>query len=534
MFNITPNLQMMLSHRQRPLSHIDKKIQHNLNRTSYKFSAKQLNIKINNIEKITKKYYSNILHKKVQNNSFSRAIQQKKLFYKKIYNKNYGNDDVLGLHEYLNIRKEKNPIWTKEYSNSRLSSTTTYRKINLRTKSIQKSINDQDEFKNSEGSNEKNRDKKSISINNKIDKFSETNDQEFMKEYSNIVMTKGRPISVSFLMNKEKNIEKEKEKQIEIKPEEVMSDEIRLKNTYIFKFGYIKNILQKVLPNSDYIRSIVRTTFINKTKRLTKCFESYNKILLKLISDETCLESFYNFCEEIIGWQKIVLDEIRYLKKENTNLKNSKKKIELDLNVKNNKIKEINENIIRYDLIKVKKGKLFESKINQLKQDFIEDESKYVNTIYNLRKEIAQLIKILGKYKEEKMNVDELKNKIEELSIELADSKEIIFNNKYTQRSKDHLTNTYIDELNQKIIDFDKEKNKWKEENDELSEEIINLKAKVDRMNETIKRKDKIISDLEKQIKEKQNKIYLFNEENLKIPSNTKFVGQNKNNQFFE
>ena len=222
------------------------------------------------------------------------------------------------------------------------------------------------------------------------------------------------------------------------------------------------------------------------------------------------------------------------MKKENTNLKNSKKKIELDLNVKNNKIKEINENIIRYDLIKVKKGKLFESKINELKQGFIEDESKYVNTIYNLRKEIAQLIKILGKYKEEKMNVDELKNKIEELSVELADSKEIIFNNKYSQRSKDHLTNTYIDELNQKIIDFDKEKNKWKEENDELSEEIINLKAKVDRMNETIKRKDKIISDLEKQIKEKQNKIYLFNEENLKIPSNTKFVGQNKNNQFFE
>ena len=132
------------------------------------------------------------------------------------------------------------------------------------------------------------------------------------------------------------------------------------------------------------------------------------------------------------------------------------------------------------------------------------------------------------------MNVDELKNKIEELSVELADSKEIIFNNKYSQRSKDHLTNTYIDELNQKIIDFDKEKNKWKEENDELSEEIINLKAKVDRMNETIKRKDKIISDLEKQIKEKQNKIYLFNEENLKIPSNTKFIGQNKNNQFFE
>ena len=112
------------------------------------------------------------------------------------------------------------------------------------------------------------------------------------------------------------------------------------------------------------------------------------------------------------------------------------------------------------------------------------------------------------------MNVDELKNKIEELSVELADSKEIIFNNKYSQRSKDHLTNTYIDELNQKIIDFDKEKNKWKEENDELSEEIINLKAKVDRMNETIKRKDKIISDLKKQIKEKQNKIYLFNEEN--------------------
>ena len=56
-----------------------------------------------------------------------------------------------------------------------------------------------------------------------------------------------------------------------------------------------------------------RTTFKNMSTNLSKSFETCNKILLDKISDENCLQSFYNFCEETINWQKMVLDEIRYL-----------------------------------------------------------------------------------------------------------------------------------------------------------------------------------------------------------------------------
>ena len=50
----------------------------------------------------------------------------------------------------------------------------------------------------------------------------------------------------------------------------------------------------------------------------------------------------------------IALDEIRYLKKENIYLIKKQKILDKEISTKKNEIKEINENIIKYDLNKVK------------------------------------------------------------------------------------------------------------------------------------------------------------------------------------
>ena len=520
MFNITPEYKLVLKHNQRPYSNIDKKTQLPTNKSFNEYSSKDLLLnKVNNKEKNTKKFYLNI-HRK-------NSIEQKKLFYNKIYNKNYGNKDALGLSKFLSIEKKtrKSNMRTKEYSSSRLSSTTTFRKINLKSKSHHKT---QEELKSYDYSYEKDKIKDNVGsyiakIKNrkKVDKTMQINDEELKKIYNNS-MTKRRPVSVSMLLNREKDIPKK----IDIKPEEVNSDEIKVKNIFIIKFGYILDMFKKAISGSDWIRMDFRTTFINISTNLSKSFEIYNKLLLTKLSDENCLQSLYNFCEEIISWQKLAIEEIRHLKKENIYLTRRKEFLEKELNTKKEEIKELNNDIIKYDLNRVNKGKQDDSKAEKIKKDFINIESNYVNTIYQLQKERTELNILLGKNKKEKINTDELKNKIKKLREELAECKTIIFKNEFNQKSKDKLNNIYIDELSQKISDFDKEKEIWKEKEIKVTGEMINLKIKIERLNEIIKEKDNKIEELEKKIYE--NKINSFLDSNIKIHANTQFISEKK------
>ena len=55
---------------------------------------------------------------------------------------------------------------------------------------------------------------------------------------------------------------------------------------------------------------------------------------------------------------------------------------------------------------------------------------------------------------------------------------------------------------------------------------MINLKIKIERLNEIIKEKDNKIEELEKKIYE--NKINSFLDSNIKIPANTQFISEKK------
>ena len=507
---------------KRPFSNIDKNIQYPSNQTFTKSISKDFNLNTNIDVKVPKKYYLDISQIRKE------SLLQKKLFYNKIYNRNYENKDKLGLSAFLSIQKEKKSTKTRDNSRSRLSSTATYRKINLRTKSLQKTQSDKESYYLSYDK-DKFSDKNKLlkEKNNKIDKICEINDEEFKKIYNNNSISKKRPISVSMLLNKEKNIEKK----IELKPEDINSEKINSKNIFIIKFGYFLEMFQKVISGIDWVRPDFKTTYSNITTNLSKGFETFNKILIEKTSDEKCLQSLCHFCHEILSWQKLAIDEIRHLKRENIILNRRQNNLELEQKKMKEEIKEINNDIIKYDLIKVKKGRSDESKVEKIKKEYIDMESNYVVTIYQLKNEIGQLTELLGKYKGEKNYTDELRNKIKRLKEELAENKTIIFKNNFQQKNKDKLIDIYIEELTEKINNFDNEKNIWKEKENKLSEEMINIKIKLERMNEVIKEKDNTILELQKIINQYETKAYL---ENLaKVPANTSFINEKKLKQNF-
>ena len=512
----------------RPISNMDKQIQSCSNKNFSDFIPIPPSIKISKKEKNQQNKYINISHRNV-NNSFSNTLQQKKLFYNRIYNQNYGSNDKydkFGLSEFIKIegeKKNKSPFKLKDFSNTRLSSTKAYRKINLKSKNTLKNKKVKSEEIKSYDYLYNNKNDRFFS--KKKDKIMQINDEELEHIYSKNSKDnlKKRPISVSSMLL---NNEKSTEKIIDIKPEEIKSGQMKLKNIYKIKFGYILDLFQKALSNSDWFRLDFRTTFINITKNFIKSYEVFYKLLLDKISDEKCLQSLYLFCEEMKNWQKLTMAEIRFLKKENINLSKKQKYSEKELITKKEELKEINEKIVKYDLNKVKKGKIAELEVQKIKGNFINQESSYINTIYQKRKEINELNKVLEKYKQEKLLNDELKIQIKQLREELAENKAKVIRNEFNQKQKDKLANIYVEELSLKIDDFDQERNLWKEKENKLQEENVNLQKKLERINEVLKEKDLMISELQKQINEV--KYNSFFNENLKNPINIKFMAEQK------
>ena len=83
------------------------------------------------------------------------------------------------------------------------------------------------------------------------------------------------------------------------------------------------------------------------------------------------------------------------------------------------------------------------------------------------------------------------------------------------------MVNLYIEELNRKIEEHDKEKEQIKNNEFKLSEEIVNLKAKINSLNDAIKEKELIISDL-------QNRFNNSNNEDIIGPAKIKFIAETK------
>ena len=169
---------------------------------------------------------------------------------------------------------------------------------------------------------------------------------------------------------------------------------------------------------------------------------------------------------------------------------------------------------------------MFELKAKRLENEYINEASKNIDTIYKLTEEINQLKIVLGKNKKEKLNNDELKNQVKRLKEELAESKTIIIKNKYNQNNKDKLNEVYIEELEEKIEGFENEKKFWGEKENKISEELIKYKVKVERMTESIKEKDKIILELHKNLN--KNKTISIVDNFVKNPVDTKFISEQK------
>ena len=414
----------MIKENLRPFSHFGRANRNQPNRTFSEEISKQIKLKLHNHPK---KYYININNRKI-NNSFTKLLQQKKLFLHKIYNRNNGRSDELGLSAFLQVQNEKGTtnintlIRTKDFSSTRLSSSYTYQKINLKSK-INHRGQKQDLEEHKSFENTFFNDNKIYSNNiSKQDKISEVKNDELniidnikKNNYNkNNDNNKNKHISVSALFDKQQQQQQFNEEKIDIKCDDLNPD-MKVKNCFIIKFGSLLNIFQKIISNGDWIRMNYRTTFENISTNLSKRFDICYNILLNKILDENCLQSFNNFCEEIINWQKMAMDEIRHLKKENIYFIKKQKLLEKELNIRKNEIKDINENIIKYDLNKVKKGKLIEKKVEKVKNNFNNIESNYILIIYQLQKEIEELKNVLGEKKDEKMNNDELKLEIKNL-----------------------------------------------------------------------------------------------------------------------
>ena len=530
---------MELRPNSRTFSTLNKMTQFPSNKTINSFISKQINLeKEKEQEPKEKRYYLNLSHRNAYN-TFSKALKNKKLFYNKIYNRNLRNIDSLGLAKFIKIKSEKirGPMREKDFSSTRISSTNTHRRINLRPKINQKTQENDNNNKSSEFSYDK--DKTSFKLdsycnyNNKREANCDINNNEFMQIYNKIKNKKNDSkknlLSVSsLLINKEKNIDNNIDSIIDVKPVDINQEKMKIKNMYIIKYGDISNQFNKIISINELIRPIYRGKFSTITNNISSKFEKYNKILLEKTSDENCLQTFFNFCEEMTSWQKLVIEEIRHLKKENIYLDKRQKFFEKELNIKRYEIKEINESIIKYDLNKLKKGKLSEEKSQKIKNNFKNIESNYIITIYQLKEEINNLNKIIERNKEENKYNETLKKNLTNMSKELDKNKNFIFKNDLNQRHKDILSNLYIEELRHKIEENDKEREKIKENELSLSEEIVILKAKIDSLNDIINEKDIIILNLQTQINDNKIKNGMsYNEKDI-APAKIKFIAETK------
>lgn len=533
MFNITSKFNQKLKHKSRPLSNIDKKIQFpsNLKNETFNYRPSKdlyiiFNKENNNNLKTKKKSYLNLSQKIFKKQSYNDALLQKKLFYNKIYNKHYGNSgnkDTLGLSQLFNIKHASKNF---KCCTSRLSSTSTYRKINLKSKRIYKT---QEEIKNSR---ENSLEKKHIL---KLDKMCEIKDKDFEKiNSSNYSTYISRPISVTYkslLLKNKNNNNNENNKNIssdniiKIKESDINVESMKIKNLYIVKYGEILDNFQKFVSKADWIRMNYRSSYINITTNLFKSFEKFYKLMLDKLSDEMCLESFIYFCEKILAWQKFASDEIRYLKKENILLNRNYDKSEKELNEKRNVIKKINENIIKYDLNKVRKGKKDESEVEKIKNEFIKAESKNTDIKYKLIFKIFELKKNLEKNQKENDDINKLKTKTRELEENLAENRTFIKKQEFEYNKRDKLNNEYIEELLSKMEEYDKDKQAWNEKEDNFNNEMIGIKAKVNRLNDIIKEKNELIEKLKMEINGKNQDNYNINDDNIiNIPVNMKVI----------
>ena len=564
--------------KKRPLSCVNKKTQYSGNNLPFSFSQKIPQLKFTNKEykrniskgNLTERKFNNDLanlsyklstkEKKPLNvpQYFSKVETPKKIIYNHLLEKNIKNNEELGLFEFLIINNESiaqkrvNSLKkvNKAQSTSRLSSAgfhNNFSDFQIKTKNNNSFIN-----KNNKNNKnifnlfrkyEREIIKKKILNNTNINKEINSNNNislDISKKksitYKSLFNNSSRIKNFSEINSKEIIDNKEKEKETEndnicqnIDINTVETDSIKIKNTYLIKFANIAELYKKFFANSDWIRVDFRKTFLNILTNVFKSLEEYNKFILykykinDILSTDiwaSSLKSFHDFCGNVLKWQKLMIDEIRFVKKENIYLNKKLFHIENDLDVKDQEIKDINKNIIKYDLDKVKYGKIAYEKVEKVKNDYINHESNYVLTIYQLENELKQLSEVLRKNKVDKNYLDNLQKKFNSIRDEYDKNKADYKEYEYQSENKIMLLTQYNNELNQKINNLENELKSIKDKENGYMEEIIILKSKIDYLNKMVNQKEINISQLKIEI----NKLTEMKRAGMLQPAKTIFI----------
>ena len=547
-----------------PLSCLDKKTQYSNKNLPFDFPSKASESKSpiinpNNNEYLKESLTDRKLSKNLDNFSYKIFFKEnnslkiphylrnietpKKIIYNHLFEKNIEDVEDLGLSEFIVINNEslmrkfdntpKNII--KNNSGSRLTSASLYHDANLSNKNISN-------FKSKLNKNNSFNKQKNKSIYNNFYKYKKdyikkrllsniarnknNNDKNIINNTISLDIVKTNSITYNSLLNissRTKNIPendiiiKQKSENSEnenicqnMKINDSETDCTKIKNKYLIKFAKVAEIYKKFSSNSDLIRVDFRNTFLNLLNNVFKSLEEYNKFILYkykinyILSIDiwsNSLKAFYDFCGNVIKWQKMMIEEIRVLKKENIILNKKLFLTENDLNLKDKEIKNINDNIIKYDLNKVKSGKIAYEKVEKIKNNYINHESSYVLTIYQLENELRHLSDLLIKNKVDKKEFEELQRKFnitkDEYDKNKADYKEY----EYQSEKKIMLLTQYNSELSQKIHNLENDLKITKDKENEYIEQIIVLKSKIEYSNKMINQKEINISQLKSEIK---------------------------------
>ena len=284
---------------------------------------------------------------------------------------------------------------------------------------------------------------------------------------------------------------------------------LTLRTEYLIKFSKLLGIAKKFAYSMDFFRIEKRDIFSHYMKNLTEAFDSCNDFFINQIKEGDILNmdswskillQYHNLSFHVIKFQTYAFKEMHFLKNENLSLQQKLYGLENELNTKKKDLNDINKYIIQYDLTsKVKYKKKKEMTINEIKSKYNSQESAYVVTIHKLEQEIKQLTEVLNQNKIDTNNFNEVSEKFKKLKEEFEENK-TNFDNQNSEKivTIKVLTQTNID-LNEKINELEAEIQKYKENEEEKKLIFLEYDAKIESLNETIKKRDILIEKLKEE-----------------------------------
>ena len=462
-----------------------------------------------------KNLYNNNHNKKQQYNNFNKILDNKGY--------NYFNDEkniiikkTLLDNSYTNKEnkrnKKKEEIFIDKQNNFEKIKNTFFKYKNSSNNSIKiKNIpyNDPELHLNN---TEDNKEKTKINI---IDNFN----TEDNKEKTNI--------NIIDNINTEENKEKNNINIIDNINTETKNEirAMKIKNKYLIKFGDLFDNYKNLSSNLEWIKVEYKNNFLNIINNILKSFKEYNKLIMykfnsrDILSLDTwskSLKTFYDICNNIIQCQKIIIEEIIITKNNNIELHKKLRALESKLNSYNEDIKEKNKDIIQNETNSIENNKSKTSK----NENKCNNESKYILTIYNLKKEIKDLCQELNRSKSDKNTINEFKMKLNSLNEDIKQSKNNDEENQIKNKEKIAFLMQYNSELKEEINELQNEIDELKSKESKYIDKIIILENKCSHFNKEINEKNKNIIELKNDIK----KLTEVKKPQILGPINTVFV----------